>query len=308
MAKPDPMSSTGRTTPTWTRLSANSSLCMRLCNSKPGPSASTASITPITRIQAAPSTAAAPASPTPARRLAPTPSEPSPLRTLPAFCSSASSWTSRSKGMQAVTSVALRAMVLGWLMCSPAFSQSPARVVVDAWFNSQQRPNAAGQMEYFHYKWNDVSNSGFSLLGDVFHKAGVTTDTLYTAPTIAKLKGAQIYIIVSPDIPVKNPHPHYLQPEDARQVAEWVKQGGILVLMANDPANGEIEHLDLLADLFGIHFNPVLSHHVVGDNHEAGRIPVAGNGPVFQHNHTLFMKDTCTISVKGPAAPLLEDK
>ena len=28
--------------------------------------------------------------------------------------------------------------------------------------------------------------------------------TLYTAPTVAKLKGAQIYIIVSPDIPVKD--------------------------------------------------------------------------------------------------------
>ena len=70
--------------------------------------------------------------------------------------------------MQAVTSVALRAMVLGWLMCSPAFSQSSARVVVDAWFNSQQRTNAAGQLEYFHYKWNDVSNSGFFLLGRHF--------------------------------------------------------------------------------------------------------------------------------------------
>ena len=90
---------------------------------------------------------------------------------------------------------------------------------------------------------------------------------------MANLKGAQIYIIVSPDIPVKNPHPHYVQPEDARQVAEWVKQGGVLLLMANDPANGEIEHLDLLADIFGIHFNPVLSHHVIGDDHEAGPDP-----------------------------------
>ena len=56
-------------------------------------------------------------------------------------------------------------MVLAWLMCLPAFSQSSTRAVVDAWFNSQQRTNAAGQLEYFHYKWNDVSNSGFSLFG-----------------------------------------------------------------------------------------------------------------------------------------------
>jgi unsaturated rhamnogalacturonyl hydrolase len=182
------------------------------------------------------------------------------------------------------------------------------KVLVDAWFNSQQRTNAAGRLEYFHYKWNDVSNSGFFLLGQIFRGFGVSTDTLYSAPTVSNLKGAQFYIIASPDIPVKNPHPHYLQPEDARQVALWVKQGGVLVLMANDPANGEIEHLDLLADLFGIHFNPVLSHHVAGDNHDPGRIPVAGNGPLFHYPHTFFMKDTCTISLKAPAASLLQDR
>jgi unsaturated rhamnogalacturonyl hydrolase len=210
--------------------------------------------------------------------------------------------------VKAVASVALRAMVLGWLMCSPAFSQSFARAVVDGWFNSQQRTSAAGQQEYFHYKWNDVSNSGFFLFGQIFRGFGVATDTLYSAPTVTKLKGAQFYIIASPDIPAKNPHPHYLQPEDAQQVALWVKQGGVLILMANDPANGEIEHLDQLADLFGIHFNPVLSHHVVGDNREPGRIPVAGNGPLFQYPHTLFMKDTCTISLKNPATSLLQDR
>jgi unsaturated rhamnogalacturonyl hydrolase len=193
-------------------------------------------------------------------------------------------------------------------MCSPALSQSLARVVVDGWFNSQQRTNATGQQEYFHYKWNDVSNSGFFLFGEIFRGSGVSLDTLYSAPTMANLKGSEFYIIVSPDIPAKNPHPHYLQPEDARQVAEWVKQGGVLVLMANDPANGEIEHFDQLADLFGIHFNPVLSHHVAGADHDPGKIVVGGGGPLFKHPHTFFMKDTCTISVKSPAAPLLEDR
>jgi unsaturated rhamnogalacturonyl hydrolase len=210
--------------------------------------------------------------------------------------------------VQGVTSVALRAMVLVWLMCSPALSQSLARVVVDGWFNSQQRTNATGQQEYFHYKWNDVSNSGFFLFGEIFRGSGVSLDTLYSAPTMANLKGSEFYIIVSPDIPAKNPHPHYLQPEDARQVAEWVKQGGVLVLMANDPANGEIKHFDQLADLFGIHFNPVLSHHVAGADHDPGKIVVGGGGPLFKHPHTFFMKDTCTISVKSPAAPLLEDR
>ncbi len=206
---------------------------------------------------------------------------------------------------------ALRGAIFAIVMSWPAASHPAGRaetVVVDAWFNSQQRPDAAGKMEYFHYKWNDTTNSGFSLFGKVFNDHGMKTDTLYTAPTVAKLKGARIYIIVSPDIPVKNPHPHYMQAEDAQQVAGWVKQGGVLVLMANDPANGDIAHLDLLADKFGIHFNPVLSHHVIGDNHDMGRIPVAGGGPLFKHPHIFFMKDTCTISVKKPAVALLQDK
>ena len=181
-------------------------------------------------------------------------------------------------------------------------------VMLDAWFNSQQRKNAAGQTEYFHYKWNDVSDSGFSLLGQIFQSHGVTLDTLYTAPTLDKLRRAQYYIIVSPDIPAKNPHPHYVQPEDAEEVAEWVKQGGVLVLMDNDPANADIEHLDLIAGRFGIHFNSVLSHHVAGNDFTSGQIAVAAGGPVFHDAHTLYMKDTCTISVKTPATPLLEDK
>jgi unsaturated rhamnogalacturonyl hydrolase len=210
--------------------------------------------------------------------------------------------------VQGVKSFALRALVASWLICIPAFSQSTTRVVVDAWFNSQQRANAQGQQEYFHYKWNDVTNSGFYLFGQVFRGFGAVTDTLYSAPTVANLKDAKIYIIVSPDIPVKNPHPHYLQPDDAQQIAQWVKTGGVLLLMGNDPANGELQHLGELGDLFGIHFNPVLSHHVPGKDQTPGRIPVAGGGTVFRYPHLFYMKDTCSFSLKSPAVPVLEDQ
>jgi unsaturated rhamnogalacturonyl hydrolase len=181
-------------------------------------------------------------------------------------------------------------------------------VMVDAWFNSQQRQNAAGHKEYFHYKWSDYSDSGFSLFGHMFTSEGATLGTLYEAPTRDRLKDAQFYIIVSPDNPAKNPHPHYVQPRDADQVAEWVKQGGVLVLMENDPANADIAHLDLLADRFGIHFDEVLKRHVIGNQFAPGYIPVSGGGPVFQHSHMLYMKDTCAISLKDPAKALLEDK
>lgn len=198
--------------------------------------------------------------------------------------------------------------VLAVVLSATALSQQPTRrkkVMLDAWFNSQQRKNAAGQMEYFHYKWNDLTASGFSNFGDIWRSFGVDTDTLYVAPTVQNLRDSRFYVIVSPDIPAKNPHPHYMQEQDAEQVAAWVQQGGALLLMENDPANADIEHLNLLADRFGIHFNPVLRHHVVGDQIAPGRI--LADSPPFQSRHTLYMKDTCTISLRRPAAPLVED-
>jgi len=181
-------------------------------------------------------------------------------------------------------------------------------VLLDAWFNSQQRKNAGGEMESFHYKWNDRSNSGFSLLGHIFRSYGISTQTLSIAPTVKDLQHAQFYIIVSPDIPSKNSHPHFMNAHDASQIAAWVKQGGVLVMMENDPANADIQHFDLLADKFGLHFNDVLSHHVVGDNIAAGTMQASGGGPLFHQPHLLYMKDTSTLTLHGPAMSLFEDK
>jgi unsaturated rhamnogalacturonyl hydrolase len=181
-------------------------------------------------------------------------------------------------------------------------------VMMDAWFNSQQRVNAAGQKEYFHYKWNDFSNSGFSLLGHIFKSHGAKLAMLPQAPTLARLRNAQIYFIVSPDIPKWNPHPNPIQPSDAEQVAKWVHQGGVLVLMENDPANADIDGLNLIAGKFGLHFDNVLKHHVIGDGFGPGFIPVDGAGPIFHRPHTLYMKDTCGISARAPAKAVLTDK
>jgi len=181
-------------------------------------------------------------------------------------------------------------------------------IMVDAWFNSQQRKNAAGQMESFHYKWSDFSDSGYSLLGHMFQSYGMSTDTLYSAPTRENLSKAQFYLIVSPDIPVKNPNPHYMTDQDAEEIASWVHDGGVLILMENDPPNADIAHLNLLANRFGIHFNDVLSHHILGEQVENGTIAVHPDGHLFHEAHTLYMKDTCSISLRGTASALLSDR
>jgi unsaturated rhamnogalacturonyl hydrolase len=181
-------------------------------------------------------------------------------------------------------------------------------VLLDAWFNSQRRPDAFGQQVYFHYKWDDQSNSGYSLFGHIFRNFGATTETLVTAPTIAALRHAQVYIIVSPDIPAKNPTPHYMRSEDAAEIEKWVKAGGVLMILENDPANADLEHLNLLSDQFGIHFNNVLRNQVDGNKFEMGKINVAAGGPIFHDPHTIYMKEICTISTKSPATSVLQDR
>ena len=181
-------------------------------------------------------------------------------------------------------------------------------VLLDAWYNSQHRQNAAGQLEYFHYKWDDHENSGFSTFGHIFREYGAKTDTLYAAPTLASLKDAQVYIIVSPDIPAKNPSPHYMTEADAQQIADWVKQGGVLVMLENDSGNSEFERFNTLSEKFGVHFNAVLRNPVEGNKFEMGKIQVPAGTPVFNGPHTFYMKEISTITPKKPAQPMLVDK
>src|SRR6185312_1796432 len=120
-----------------------------------------------------------------------------------------------------------------------------------------------------------------------------------SAPTAADLKKAQMYVLASPDIPSKNPSPHYMDTASAEVIAAWVKQGGVLLLMENDPANADIEHFNTLSDLFGIHFNTVLTNHVVREDIEHGKVMIPAGTGVFQHPHQAYMKDTCSITVTG---------
>lgn len=180
-------------------------------------------------------------------------------------------------------------------------------VLLDAWYNSQTRPNAAGQREFFHYKWTDTADSGFSTFGRMFRGYGAQTLTLYTAPTSSNLKGAKIYIIVSPDIPSRNPQPHYVEAADVKAVGRWVKQGGVLLIMENDVGNAEFQHLNSLSEQFGIHFNPVLRNRVEDSKWEMGKVSVPTGTLVFVRPQAFYMKEISTITPKKPARAVLTD-
>ena len=190
----------------------------------------------------------------------------------------------------------------------PAWTTSRrVNVMVDAWFNSQTRKNAFGQTELFHYKWADDSNSGYSFFGRVFRRYGATLSTLPAAPRRENLTGAQIYVIASPDIPSKNPNPHYMDKASGDAIEAWVRAGGVLLLFSNDRDNAEFEHFDTLCDRFGIHFNPVLSHHVIEPDHKPGEVTIPPGTGIFGDGFTAYMKDTSTITASGPAKALVTD-
>ncbi len=180
-------------------------------------------------------------------------------------------------------------------------------VLMDGWFNSQKRTDAFGNEVLFHYKWNTQDEPGYSLVGHIFRNFGAETKELDAEPTFENLKNAQLYMIVSPDNAAKNPHPNFANSNDVEQIAQWVKAGGVLAIMENDTSFADLDHFNVIAAKFGMHFNSVLRKYVVGTHWEQGKIQFDGTGPIFHQPHTIYVKDVCTISVKSPAVSVLKE-
>ncbi|QEC80414.1 DUF4350 domain-containing protein [Mucilaginibacter ginsenosidivorax] len=183
--------------------------------------------------------------------------------------------------------------------------KATAQVVrLDYYFNREVH-TVAGEAKRFHYLWDEKENTGYSIWGDTFKRCGATLDSLPTAPTAGNLKGTSIYIIVDPDTKKESPKPNYITQQDADVIARWVKAGGVLVMLANDSANVELPHFNILANKFGMNFNNDLQNHVIDDSHfEDGAIITTGN-PLFKTAQKIFMKDVCSISTTLPAKPAL---
>lgn len=200
-----------------------------------------------------------------------------------------------------------RACILSILIFS-SIKASAQTVTLDYFFNRETRKDKNGKEVRFHYLWGERAMSGFSILGSVFKKEGFKLDSLETAPTAARLKGSEVYLIVDPDRPKENPKPNYIQASDIAELAAWVKQGGVLVMFANDSANVELPHFNKLAEVFGMHFTNDMQNHVIDDNHFEDGAIVIKNNPVFKTAQKIFMKDICAIETKGAAKPVLKNK
>ena len=181
-------------------------------------------------------------------------------------------------------------------------------VLLDYYFNSEVKKDATEQFVPYHYKWEEMPNSGFSCWGYIFRSFSVNTKALKEAPTAGNLKRADIYIIVDPDTSAENDNPHYIEPPHIKAITDWVKSGGVLVLMGNDKGNAEFEHFNQLARRFGIHFNEDSRNRVQGNDFAAGRIRAPADHLIFKTARELYLKEICTLAVAPPASPIIEDK
>jgi unsaturated rhamnogalacturonyl hydrolase len=181
-------------------------------------------------------------------------------------------------------------------------------VTLDYYFNSEVKKDATGRLAPFHYKWEEMPNSGFSFWGNVFRNLGVKTEALKEAPTPANLKTTDIYIIVDPDTKEENESPHFIEQPHVRAITDWVKAGGVLVLMANDVGNAELDHFNELAQQFGVHFNKDSRNRVQGNEFAMGMIVVPEGHAIFKTARQLYLKELSTIAVTPPAKPSLQDK
>ena len=178
-------------------------------------------------------------------------------------------------------------------------------VVLDNYYNNEWKKDATGTMVPYHYTWNDKTNSGFAMLGDIFRMHGVTTRSLIDAPSASSLKGANMYIIVDPDTEKETEKPNYIEKAQTQAIAAWVKDGGVLVLMGNDAGNAEFKQFNGLASLFGVQFNEDNFNQVKDNQFEQGTVSVSANNPVFKTAKKLYIKELATLKLSKPATPVL---
>jgi unsaturated rhamnogalacturonyl hydrolase len=181
-------------------------------------------------------------------------------------------------------------------------------VTLDSFFNNEQKRDATGQMARWHYKWEEMPNSGFFFWGNEFRNLGAWTRSLVEAPSPVTLKGTDIYIIVDPDTKTETEQPHFIEPQHIKAITDWVKAGGVLVLMGNDVGNAEFEHFNQLARQFGIQFNEDSKNRVQGTDFAMGSVMVDNGHPIFKTAKQLYLKEISTLSLAAPAKPIMQHK
>lgn len=174
-------------------------------------------------------------------------------------------------------------------------------VMLDDYFNHEVRKDGS----VWHYKWEEKNHGGFYAFGEQFKSFGANLDTLAYAPTAANLKNASVYVIVDPDTEKETEKPNFISATDGKNIADWVKLGGVLVMLGNDFGNAEFDNWNVLAKQFGLEFNKDSKNRVVNDQYEQGRVTVPEGNPIFKTARDLYMKEISTLKINGTAQTIL---
>jgi unsaturated rhamnogalacturonyl hydrolase len=175
------------------------------------------------------------------------------------------------------------------------------QVMLDDYFNHESKAGPFGDTIIYHYKWGEKDNDGFSFLSHIFNMYGAATSLMVGPPTEANLKNAAVYFLVDPDFPKENKSPHYIEANHINTIYNYVNNGGVLVMMANDSNNVEFKNFNKLAERFGIHWNENMRHDVINHNYEQGALPIPANHPIFKTAKKVYIKQLCTQTIENPA-------
>jgi hypothetical protein len=177
-------------------------------------------------------------------------------------------------------------------------------VGLDNWFNHETNAKTG---KPFHYLWSDTAFSGYSRWGEIFTARGAKITTI-GKPAPEVLSNLNIYIIVDPDTTSEAVSPNFISPDDIASIKKWVKNGGVLAVLANDAPNCEFTHLNKLMSEFGMKFNHVTLHPVTGMNFEMGACNNLPDHPLFKGVTKIYIKEISDINLSGSAKAILTEK
>jgi hypothetical protein len=206
--------------------------------------------------------------------------------------------------------IALIFMLLCGVAPASTAQQLPGKgmiVTLDYYYNSEFKKDKAGKEARWHYIWGETDNGGLSVWGGIFDSLGVKRDSLLQAPSAASLRHTDIYMIIDPDTETESPHPHYMNEKEAAVIYNWVKAGGVLVLMENDSANADFAHFNKLSEKFGIHFNGDSRNRVQGDHFEQGAFVIPPGHEIFPDVRQVYIKELSSLTIKSPARAVYKD-
>jgi unsaturated rhamnogalacturonyl hydrolase len=193
-----------------------------------------------------------------------------------------------------------------FIISLPLTSNSQQKtVMLDYFYNSEVKKNADGTESLYRYTWDSKDLRSYSIWGGIMSAKGIKLSSLETKATIQDLKKADVYIVADPDNFRDKPNPNYMNATDAKAIASWVKKGGVLVMFANDSANADLQHFNILAEKFGMHFTDEQLNPVKKDI-SVGQINIPDNHEIFKKGRTQYMKEVCTIDLSKGAKSILD--